>query len=167
MIICVTGCVATGKSTVARLLAKRLRHKYLDANKLIKKRKLTGDYIKKLDSYEVDVRKLNKFLIGIINRSNNLIIDSHLSHYLPREYVDYCVVCKCGLKVLKKRLEDRKYSKRKISENLDSEIFDVCFVEALEKKHKIIVVDTSEKSSADCVREIIKAISSAKSSLPV
>ena len=114
---------------------------------------------KKLDTYEVDISKLNAFLIKLINSSKKgLVIDSHLSHYLPEKNVDYCVVCKCDLSILKKRLNLRKYNKAKIRENLDSEIFDVCLVEALENKHEVIVIDTSSKSIGVCVDEITKKI---------
>jgi len=37
-----------------------------------------------------------------------------------------------------------KYSKEKVRENLDSEIFDVCLVEAKENGHKIKIVDSSK-----------------------
>ena len=47
------------------------------------------------------------------------------------------------VKGIKKRLVKRKYSKEKIRENLDAEILDVCLVEALENKHKVKVVDTT------------------------
>jgi adenylate kinase len=100
---------------------------------LIEDEKLSEGYDKKLKSKIVDVKKLNKKLVEIIKKEKNLVIDSHLSHYLDKKYVDLCVVVKCGLEKLKKRLEKRKYSKKKIRDNLDSEIFDVCFVEALER----------------------------------
>lgn len=164
MIIAVTGTSGTGKTKVAKALANRLKYKYLDVNKLIKSKGLRGKYLKKFDSYEVDVKKLNKVLVELIKKSKNLVIDSHLSHYLPSKYVDYCVVCKCDLKVLKKRLNSRKYSEAKVKENLDSEIFDVCLVEALEMKHKVIVVDTSKRSVDSCVKVILNSLS--KSSLP-
>ena len=101
---------------------------------------------------------MNKVLINLIKKSKNLVLDSHLSHYLPRKYVDYCVICKCNLKVLKKRLELRGYSDRKIRENLDSEIFDVCLIEAVENKHRVIVIDTTSRSVFNCVKEILKNI---------
>ncbi len=159
MIIIVTGSVGTGKSVIAKELARNLKFQYIDLNKLIKKDNLQSRYLRKLDTYEVDVKKLNKFLIKLIKTSKrNLILDSHLSHYLPSKYVNYCVVCKTELKTLKKRLEKRKYTKIKIRENLNAEIFDVCLVEALENKHRLIVVDTSKKTVNQCAKEIIKRI---------
>jgi len=158
MVIIVTGTSGTGKTAIAKKLAKKLKYDYLDVNKIIIENSLRGKYIKRLDSYEVDVNKLNKILVNLIKKNKKLVIDSHLSHYLPRKYVDYCVICKTKLGVLRKRLEKRNYSKSKVRENLDSEIFDVCLTEALENKHRIIIVDTSEKSIATCAREISKKI---------
>ncbi|MEK6876962.1 MAG: AAA family ATPase [Nanoarchaeota archaeon] len=78
------------------------------------------------------------------NIKNGIIIDSHLSHYLPERYVDLCIVTKCGLKELKRRLKKKKYSESKIRENLDAEIFDVCLNEAEENKHNLIVINTTK-----------------------
>ncbi|MBI5073371.1 AAA family ATPase, partial [Candidatus Woesearchaeota archaeon] len=71
-----------------------------------------------------------------------LVIDSHVSHYLPKKYVDLCIVTKTNLKKLKKRLQKRNYSKAKIRENMDCEIFDVCLIEAQEAGHRVKVVET-------------------------
>lgn len=144
MIIIISGSVGTGKTFVAKILAKKYKLRYIDVNKLIKKNKLYESYDRKLKTYIVDVKKLNKNLIGIIKKNKNLVIDSHLSHYLPKKYVDLCIITKCDLKVLKKRLEKRGYSKEKIRENLDAEIFDTCLMEAEERKHKIKIIDTSK-----------------------
>jgi len=68
-----------------------------------------------------------------------IIIDSHLSHFLPKNFVDLCIITKTKLKKKKKRLQKRKYSEKKIKENLEAEIFDTCFEEALQKKHEITI----------------------------
>ncbi len=158
MIIAVSGSSGTGKSTIASNLAKKLKYKYLDLNKFIKEKKLTGKYIKNLDTYEVDIDKLNNYMKSFLKNNDNLIVDSHLSHYLPSKYTDYCVICKCDLKVLKKRLKLKGYNDTKIRENLNSEIFDVCLVEATENKHNVIIVDTSRKNVNACVNDILKKI---------
>ena len=139
MIIVVTGTPGVGKSVIAKNLAKKLKFNYININKFVKDNKVYERYDNKRKCYVVEVKKLNKALIKKIN--NNIIIDGHLSHYLNKKYVNWCVVVKCDLKLLKKRLEKRKYNKEKIRENLDSEIFDVCLSEARELQDKIIVVD--------------------------
>jgi len=143
MIIIVTGSVASGKTAAARKIAKQKKLRYIDVNKLIKDNKLYSYYNKKDRSYVVDVKKLNKFLVKLIKKEDNLVLDSHLSHYLPGKYVDLCIVTKCSLKEMKRRLEKRKYPAEKIRNNMECEILDVCLVEALENRHKVKIIRTS------------------------
>ena len=145
MVIIVTGTPCTGKTTIAKKIAKQKKLKYIDVNQIIKDNKLYSYYNKKDKSYVVDVKKLNKFLIQLIKKEKRVVLDSHLTHYLPNKYVDECIITKCKLKELKKRLQKRKYSKEKIRTNLDCEIFDVSLIEALENKHKVKIVNTSKK----------------------
>src|SRR3989344_843297 len=142
MIIIVTGSVASGKTAAARKIAKQKKLRYIDVNKLIKDNKLYSYYNKKDRTYVVDVKKLNKFLVKLIKKEDNLVLDSHLSHYLPGKYVDLCIVTKCSLKELKRRLEKRKYPAEK-KNNMECEILDVCLVEALENRHKVKIIRTS------------------------
>lgn len=144
MIVVVTGSSGTGKTVVARAIAKKYKLKYIDLGFLIKKNRLYEYYDKNLETHVVDVKKLNKYLIKLITENKNLVIDSHLSHYLDKKYVDLCIVVKCNLKILKKRLGKKGYNNEKLMENLDAEIFDTCLIEALEKGHKVKVIDTSK-----------------------
>ena len=143
--IVVSGTPGTGKTKVAKKLAKEKNLKYIDVNKILDKFKLKEKYDRKRRTWVVDVSKLNKVLINMISESGKgLIIDSHLSHYLPKKYVKLCIVCKCDLKILKQRLIRRGYSKTKVRENLDAEIFDICLNEAREFGYKVKVVDTTK-----------------------
>jgi adenylate kinase len=149
MVIIVTGTPGTGKTTIARLIAKKYKLKYIDTNRIIKLNKLILRYDKKKQTNIVDHKKLAKILVGMIRKNNNLVIDGHLSHYIPKKYVNLCVITKCDIKILMKRLEKRKYSTEKIRENLDCEIFDVILNEAIEMRHNIYVIDTSDKKSVE------------------
>ena len=131
---------------------------------LISKNKLAESYDRKRRTNVVDIKRLNKHLIKEIKKiklkkHKGIVIDSHLSHYLPRKYADIVIVAKCSIKELNKRLKRRKYSKNKIHENLQAEIFDICYNEALERKHRIAVVDTTayrtSKKTLDMIREMI------------
>jgi len=143
--IIVTGSVSSGKTTVSRKLAKKLNLKYIDVNKLIKEEKLGCGYDKKRKCKIIDVNILNESLIKLIkNSKQNLIIDSHLSHYLPNRYVDLCIVTKCRLRILEKRLKKRNYDENKVKENLTVEIFDTCLNEAKALNHNVLVIDTTK-----------------------
>ena len=158
--IIVSGTPGTGKTEIAKTLAKKLEYKYIDVNKLIKENNLSDGYDNEKKCEIVDAKKLSRFLSGFIKKSKqNLVIDSHLAHYLPKKYVDICIITKCDLKELKKRLEKRKYSKAKIRENLDSEIFDICLNEAIEKSHTILIIDTTGKKANKVLdKEIISIL---------
>ena len=143
-VILVSGTPGTGKTTVARKIARKNGYKYIDANKLIIKNKLYMAYDNKLRTRLVDTKILNKFLISMIKNSKEkgMVIDSHLSHHLPARYADLCIITKTDLKTLNRRLRKRKYSEQKITENMQAEILNVCLVEALQNKHKIKVIRT-------------------------
>ncbi|MBN2422063.1 AAA family ATPase [Candidatus Woesearchaeota archaeon] len=151
--VIVSGCVCTGKTTIAKLISGEKNLKYVDVNKLISKYGLSEGYDKERDCKIIDTKKLNLVLIDEIrkfkekknSKYTGLIIDSHLSHFLPAHYVDLCIITKCSLPELKKRLEKRGYSKEKVRENLDAEIFDTCRIEAIEKRHKVKVICTDKK----------------------
>lgn len=144
MAIIVTGSVAAGKTTIAKMIAKKLGWKYLDVTKLIKEEGLAEDYDPERDTSIVDVKKLNKILVKLIKKNNELVIDSHMSHYLDSKYVDLCVVVKCDIETLRERLAERGYDPGKIQENLDAELFDVCLNEALEHGHNVVVVKSPD-----------------------
>ncbi len=160
-VIVITGTPGTGKTTIAKKLVKQAGFLYMDINDLIKKNKLEESYDEKRKSKIVDVDKLNSVILKKIgnlrkNKKNKgIIIDSHLSHFLPRKEVSLCIVTKCELKELKKRLEKREYDKDKIRENIESEIFDICLNEAREAGHEIFVIYTNGKLNIKNIAEFI------------
>ena len=152
-IICVSGSVGTGKTTLSKKLSKSLGFEYVDVSKLIKEKKLSSGYDEENKCEIIDVKKLNKVLIGLMDK--DLVIDSHLSHYLPKKYVDVCIVTTCDIGILRDRLKKRKYSVSKIKDNVEAEIFDTIVIEAKDKKHNLLVVDTSEGYK---LKDIVKFI---------
>lgn len=102
MIIIVTGTPGTGKTTLAKALARKLRVPYCDVNKVINEENLREEYDRKRQTYVVDEKKLTKVLLRKIKEEKDLIIDSHLSHEIPRKHVDICIVTKTDIKILKK-----------------------------------------------------------------
>lgn len=146
-VLVVTGTPGTGKTFVAKKLAKQHNYSYIDVKQLIKNFKLSDKFDKKRQSWIVDIKKLNKLLISVIgaaklSKAKGVIIDSHLAHYLPAKYVDLCIVTRCDTKKLYARLKKRKYSKAKIDENMEAEIMQVILEEARKMKHNIKIINT-------------------------
>ena len=142
--IIVTGTPGTGKTTLSKELAKALSYSYVDINQIIKKYNLSEGFDKEKQCDIVDTKKLSRALVRTIKcATKNLVIDGHLSYCIPLEWVDLCIVARCGLKELKKRLEGKGYDESKIRENMDAEIMDVCLVEAKENGHKVLEVNTT------------------------
>ncbi|MBW2987621.1 AAA family ATPase [Candidatus Woesearchaeota archaeon] len=154
MIIIVTGSVCSGKTTHAKRLVKEkrkkgLNYKYIDVNKIVMENKtqVSAKYNRKLKTYDINTDKLNKLLIKKIieakKQKQSLVIDSHLSHYLPAKYVDKCIVMRCSdLKELKRRLKKRGYSEKKVMDNLEAEIMESCLQDAIAFGHKVKIVDS-------------------------
>lgn len=146
-VIVVTGTPGTGKTAVAKKIAKKKSFLYIDVKKLVKNFKLGTGYDKKRKSIVVDLKKLNKLLINIIevskaNEVKGIVIDSHLSHFLPNKYVDLCIVTRCDTRRLYARLKKRGYSNSKVQENMEAEIMEVILDEARRMKHEINVIWT-------------------------
>lgn len=154
MIICVSGTPGTGKTTLAKRIAKDFSVKYLSGNQIISKYKLSEGKDNEKNCLIVDVKKFSKAAVKECISNKDYIIDSHLSHHIPSNNIDLCIICQCSLKILQQRLKKRRYSKKKIRENLDAEIFEICLNEAREKKHKIIVYD----GKFEVIRRLLKEI---------
>ena len=175
--IIITGSVCTGKTALAKIIAEKLGFQYFDLNTLIKKNKIYDSYDKSDKCYIVDQKKLSKFLNEFFQKKlegiqkikhnkikikklkknhTSYVLDGHLSHYLTPKIADLCIVTKCDIKVLNKRLNKRGYSKKKVKDNLEAEIFDVCFTEAKELGHNIITIDTTKDFKIDKAIKQIK-----------
>ncbi|MFH1065598.1 MAG: adenylate kinase family protein [Nanoarchaeota archaeon] len=156
-VIIITGTPGTGKTELAKEIAKN-GFEYVDANKVIDENKLIESFDKKRDTNVVDEKKLADAFVKLIKskKAHKLIIDSHMSHCVPSKYVDVCIVTKCDLKVLKKRLEKKGYSKEKVRENLDAEIFDVCLNESMESGHNLLIVDTTKRNPKELAKALLK-----------
>jgi len=163
-IILISGTPGTGKTKLAKILAKRLKGEHIEVNKALKERKMYDSYDKSKKTFIIPEKALIWFLEMMISEKGErikgkyLILDSHMSHFFRTKKIKVCIITTCELKTLKKRLKKRGYNKAKIRENLDSEIFEVCKTEALEAGHKVLEVDTTKGILTRKIAEILKAV---------
>lgn len=159
MIIAITGTPGTGKTTLAKKLAKKLDYPILDVNEFIKEHEdVVLEYDKERETKIVEENMLIDLIVEHIKTEGilDLIVESHLAHYLPSKVVGKCLVLSCDLKKLKERLEERGYNELKIKENLEAETFDTILQESMDEGHDVIQIDTSKKFSlSNIVKQIL------------
>ncbi len=157
-LLIITGTPATGKSTLAIALAKKLQFERVDLHHYYKT--ISSSYNKKKQAYDIDKKKFIALVKKKLSRTKTgLIVDSHISHLLPPKLVDLCIVLTCSnLKLLQKRLQKRKYSKEKIRENMDAEIFQICLMEAQEQGHHLKLFDTAQNSTTTILKAVTKSL---------
>jgi adenylate kinase len=68
------------------------------------------------------------------------------------------VVIRTHPKIIGERLSERGYPKKKISENVEAELVDVCLVEAIDKHENVIEVDATNKSPEEVASEILELL---------
>ena len=142
MIIAISGTPGVGKHTVAKILANELNYKILDISNEIKRK-------------EIDISLMNRIISKIVEE--NSIIVSHLSHFLTDRRISIFVILRCRPDILKRRLEERGYSKKKIHDNILFEALDGTYIEAKELHNNVVEIDNS-KSVDSTIRMIKKAI---------
>jgi adenylate kinase len=149
----VSGTPGTGKSTLAKQLATFLKLPLIDITELVKSKKIKATFDKSAKVWDVEPADIDSY---IKESKSTGIIDSHLSHHL--KCVDMVIVCTCALPLLAKRLEARGYSENKVRENLDAEIFDTCYIEAVENGKKAIKIDCTKPATSATIKRIANLI---------
>ncbi len=155
-IILVTGTPGTGKSTLAKELAKKLNYELIDIGKIESAEFIEG---KEENEKIINVTKMCKFIKEREKESENgLVVDSHLSHYCNNKDVLVCFVLRCEPSELGKRLSERGYNKTKIKENLEAEAMDLILQEALQNKQPVHEIDTTRQSDDKTLKEALEVI---------
>ncbi len=152
-VVAITGTPATGKTTVARLAGKKLGWMVIELNQMAHERKLYSGYDEGRDARVVDLEKIRKALSNI--EARDMIIESHYAHEMESDVV---IVLMANPDELRKRGKESGWKEKKIEENVLSEIMEVCKQESLEAGKPVFEVDTTGKSPAKVVTEVVRII---------
>ncbi|RLI22000.1 kinase [Candidatus Bathyarchaeota archaeon] len=161
-VILITGTPCVGKTTISKTLATKINAVHIDVAELVKRERLYSKIDKERNSLIADLDKVSKRIGEMIKKSEkNIIIDGHYAvHIVNPEDVNFVFVLRKDPENLKTLMEKRGYAGRKLWENLEAEILDVCLLEAIEicGKNKVCEIDTTDKSIDEIVNEIVDII---------
>lgn len=153
MSLVITGNPGVGKHTIARNLAKILDYKILDINKIARESNL---FEKTNETHDVDVSKLKNIIKKKVSKKS--IIVGHLAPYvLTKSQISKAIILRKNPYSLSQVYQKRKYSKKKMAENLGSEVLGIIAFEAVKKfgKDKTFQIDTSSKSVSRITNQIL------------
>ncbi len=147
MRIAITGTPATGKTSVARALSEELCFRLVELNALAEEKRLYCGYDRARKVRIVDLERLGR---EVEKLPGDLVMESHYAHEMP---CDLVAVLRCGIAELRRRMEARGWSRGKVEENVQAEIMEVCKLEALASRKKVLEVDASG-APEEAVRKI-------------
>lgn len=156
MAIVITGNPGVGKHTITKSVSKSLNHKIVDINKIALDSKI---YEKKDESNEVDIKKLKNILKNKIKKDS--IVVGHLAPYvLTKKQVTKAIILRKDPYNLTPIYKKRKYSTKKIAENVGSEILGIIAYDTIKKfgKNKCHQIDTTSKTVSKITKSVINII---------
>jgi adenylate kinase len=145
--IVITGTPGVGKSTISKIIAKRLKGVHIDCGKVALDGGITKKFDKKNNTYTIDEGLLSKRLKEIIiQHESDIILEGHFIPKISGFKPERVFVLRCHPRKIIDRLKKKKYSKRKIAENVAAEILDFCLKDAIQVfgKTKIFEIDNSK-----------------------
>ena len=155
MILLISGTPAAGKTAVAEVLGEKLGWRVISLNDLARERNLYCGYDEKRKAKVVDIDRVKEVVSKIVEKEEDLIIESHYAHELPGDTV---VILRVNAKELRKRGKEKQWWFEKIEENVIAEIMEVCKTEALEMGKKVLDIDTTGKKPEQVANGIIKKL---------
>lgn len=124
--------------------------KHLDISSLIKEQKLYEEFDKEHDCFILDEDKVLDYIEEeMSSEKGGMIVDYHTCDFFPERYFDFVVVLRSDNGILFQRLKKRGYEQKKITENVDAEIFQICLDEARESYKPEIVIELNNNSTKD------------------
>ena len=140
MRIIITGTPGTGKTSVAKPLGKRLKHRVLNEKQFALDNKI-GNWDAEENELVVPLVPFAKALNSFFAKEKDVIVEGHMLCELKSK-ADFVVLLRLNPEILETRLEQRNYTDEKIQDNVFCEGVDYCkkHVERNYSKKKIIEV---------------------------
>ena len=166
-VILVTGTPCVGKTSIARLLAPKFDAFYMNLTELAVHENLVSGKDEERGSIIVDENRMRRKIREIVEDcgKSEVIIDGHYAvSVVPKELTTHVFVLRRDPVELRKFMEQRGFSGRKLWENLASEILDVCLCDALNvyENGKVCELDVSGKSVEETVIEVLDILNGSK-----
>ncbi len=156
--IYITGVTGTGKTAVAKRLTQRLFLNYLEINEVVLEKEQFLGYDINRDSLIIDEDLLIPLLESVIADTKRLCL---VGGMIPLKCAfNLIIVLRCHVNVLRKRLQGRNYPEEKIESNIEAEIMNIIYYDAIEffPGQNVIEVNNDDHSIDETCDQIISVV---------
>lgn len=161
----ISGTPGCGKTSVAKEISNSTGAKIISLNELAISDEFSFEYDEDRKTYIVDLDIFLPYILKKINeiKKNDppfLIIESHFSDIIPEKFIDYAFILRCDPDELVKRLEKKRYTSKKVAENIQAEILGNCVNHFIQKRTKVPLfeIDTTNLSIKSVARIILDIV---------
>mmetsp|Transcript_20740 Transcript_20740/g.50892 ORF Transcript_20740/g.50892 Transcript_20740/m.50892 type:complete len:188 (-) Transcript_20740:240-803(-) len=156
--VLVTGTPGTGKTSTCEMAAKMSGFRHINVSELVRQKDLHGGRNDEWDTFILDEDKICDELEDTMVEGGN-IVDFHTSDFFPERWFHLVVVLRASTQNIFDRLSNRNYPSKKVTENVQAEIMQVCLDEAKKSYDNKIVVEV-ESNTVEQLEENVKKICS-------
>lgn len=146
--IMVTGTPGTGKSTLCKELAERTGFEWLELSKLATDWECVNGFDEEYQCNILDEDKLLDTLEPIMANGGK-IVDYHGCEFFPERWFDVVFVMRTDITILYDRLSERGYAGKKLTGNVECEIFQTLLQEAKSSYAEEIVHELESNTQAN------------------
>lgn len=157
MRLLITGSPGTGKTTIAKKLAKRFKCKHINELDFALKKGI-GRWDHKNNELVVPLSVLARELSKELLKSRDVIVEGHMlcETKLP---VDAVVLLRVHPEILEERLQRKQYDSVKIADNVFCEGIDYCKKHAFRRYAKSKIIEIKNEGSIDnTIKSILKEL---------
>jgi len=158
MRIIITGSPGVGKSSAARGLGKKIKHKVLNEKAFALDRGI-GKWNAEENELVIPLQAFARELNRLFAREKKVIVEGHLLCELRLPKADFVVIIRLHPELLEARLEARGYKADKVQDNVFCEGIDYCKKHVMRnyKRGKVVEVQ-SGKTIKETIGNIIKGL---------
>ncbi|MFX1286246.1 MAG: AAA family ATPase [Promethearchaeota archaeon] len=151
----ITGGTGTGKTSVAKKLTTIMSLEYSELNTIVLEKGFYLGYDINRDSLIIDEDLIAAYLEKIITNKQRICL---VGGIIPLKNIfDLIIVLRCRADILRQRLLSRNYPEEKIEANIEAEIMNIVYYEAIEffSDQNVIEVYNDENSIDKTCDQII------------
>src|SRR6266568_5237243 len=156
----ILGTPGVGKSKLAISLGQKLGMEYIDLGPVVRSKKLYKRYDARTRSYVIDEGRVKAYLRGRLHDNQAVIATHFIDQLIPPRRVNLAIVLRLDPIILSRRLKARGWAERKVWENTESELIDVCIEEAVRVfgKEKVVEIDSTKLTGATVLSRAMAAV---------